>query len=64
MNEKNNFQRLADLEEISAPSAPRGIESKVSETLGFISHLANIFDLYIPKLFGLLVVLMGGKVGR
>ena len=60
MDTRNNFQRLAELEEKSAPPIPSDIESKVSANVGFVSYVGNIFDLYIPKLMQLIVAFLGG----
>jgi len=50
--ENNNFKRLERAEEIPA-GLQRRVRNNVDGSIGLLRFVFRIFDLYVPKVFGL-----------
>lgn len=60
----NNFQKLMEEEEQNLGiQGQNNIHSNVWGTLGIFRFIGEIVDVYLPKVFDLLVVAAGGTVG-
>lgn len=57
----NNFKKLDEHSRGSRPVAPKEVRRNVEGSLGFISYVGRIVDLYIPKVFQVLISLAGGR---
>lgn len=62
--EINNFKRLFEEEELRFASKSReedNVKSGLWQTLGFFKLLGQLIEVFIPKIFELLIVSMGAN---
>jgi hypothetical protein len=60
MSTKNNFQLLAQEEEELYPEAPPETELGVMGSIRTFTFLTNVLELYLPRVFDIFIVLVGG----
>lgn len=53
--EKNNFQKLEELNEAKFEAASEAIKNNVSSRKGSWSLIGDLIELYIPKIFSTLI---------
>ena len=59
--EKNSFKLLAEEEAKLYPKAPPRVEQRINGTMGFVRMISHTVELYLPRIFDMMVVLVGGK---
>ncbi len=58
----NNFKRLQEEEErIYAERHEEKVRSGIENSLGAFRFIGQVVDMYLPKIFDLLIVVMGGR---
>jgi len=57
----NNFKRLEDDQLSRNPQAPPKVEERIGSSMGFIRMVSNVLELYIPRVFEVLVTMTGGN---
>lgn len=57
----NNFKKLEEHSRGSQPVAPPEIKRNVQSSLGLINYVSKVVELYIPKVFQMLISLAGGR---
>lgn len=62
MLEGNSFKRLEDENVRSNPDALKRVNEGVDSSIGFIQMVSNVLELYLPRVFDVIVTMSGGKV--
>lgn len=57
----NNFKQMLSNELAESPEAPGLIENRIDGSIGMISHVSKLIELYIPNFIDALMVFLGGK---
>ena len=60
MSSNNSFQQLAQEEEEQYPQAPPATERGVMGNVRVFGFAANVFELYLPKIFEMIISMFGG----
>ena len=58
---RNSFKELESYELTGRGKPSPMVEKNLQESVGLISYVGKIFELYIPKIFGLLISFAGGN---
>jgi len=58
----NNFKRLEEEQLRRNPEAPEQVGRGVDSSIGFINIVSNVLELYLPRVFDMLVTMSGGRV--
>ena len=60
MANTNSFKQLEEEQMAMHPHTPPEIEQNIMGNMRFVRTMGNVIELYLPKVFELLVALMGG----
>ncbi len=60
MAKSNSFKQLEEEHVAMHPTAPPEIEQNVVGNMRFVQTMGNVIELYLPKVFDLLIALVGG----
>ncbi|MEM1320907.1 MAG: hypothetical protein AAGG75_11660 [Bacteroidota bacterium] len=60
MASRNSFKQLEEEQMATHPHTPPEIEQNVMGNMRFVKTVGNVLELYLPKLFELMLALFGG----
>jgi len=60
-NKKNSFKDLEDEDLDKNPQAPKQVEDDLNANINSIQTFGNVVELYLSKVIGLFVAILGGK---
>ncbi len=58
----NSFKRMEEEQLRRNPEAPRSVGEGVDSSISFVKMVSNVLELYLPRVFDVLVTMSGGKV--
>ena len=61
---RNSFKELEKLEIEKLDNAVRRIKSKVNSNISVFNLFGDMSELFLPKILGLIVAMLGGKSDR